>query len=268
MSPENPPPPFDEEAALAELDKLREDIQAARRNREKKVEEFESWMRETRNTARVERITALEEEKAGVEPAGAARAASRASEPSTQASGLAAAPSASSTSKWAPLDDDFPVEAARTRSFPAIDRRWLYYAGGLATLIVIVLLLGRMWGNGSADAPPADSNAQAQPAPAASAKPGSATPAARQASPSAPPAPRKPIEIELTTTRPVWMRVTVDGERKVEREVAGGQRLTFGADKVILLRAGDGGGVRLSVGGKDQGLLGRDGQIAVRTFTR
>jgi hypothetical protein len=64
------------------------------------------------------------------------------------------------------------------------------------------------------------------------------------------------------------MRVTVDGERKVEREVPGGQRLTFGADKAILVRAGDGGGVRLAVGGKDQGLLGRDGQIAVRTFAR
>ena len=268
MSPENPRPPFNEEAALAELDKLREDIQAARRNREKKVEEFESWMRETRNTARVERITALEEEKAGAEPAAAARAASRASEPSTQASGLAAAPSAPPTSKWAPLDDEFPFEAPSPRSLPAIDRRWLYYAGGLATLMVIALLLGQMWGNRPADAPTAASNSQAQPGPAASAAPGPATPAARAAAPSAPPAPRKPIEIELTTTRPVWMRVTVDGERKVEREVPGGQRLTFGADKVIVLRAGDGGGVRLSVGGKDQGLLGRDGQIAVRTFTR
>ena len=268
MAPENRQPPFDEEAALAELDKLREDIAAARRKREKKVEEFESWMRETRNTARVERITAIEEEKAGVEPAVAARAASRATEPSTQASGLAAAPAAPSASKWAPLDDEFPFDAPRPRTFPAIDRRWLYYAGGLAALIVIALLLGRVWGNRSADAPPAASSAPAEPGQPRSATPGSATPAGQAAAPSTPPAPRKPIEIELTTTRPVWMRVTVDGEKRVEREVPGGQRLTFGADKAIQLRAGDGGGVRLTVGGKDQGPLGRDGQIAVRSFTK
>ncbi len=63
------------------------------------------------------------------------------------------------------------------------------------------------------------------------------------------------------------MRVTVDGDRRVEREVPAGQRLAFGADRAIVLRVGDGGGVRLKVGGRDEGPLGRDGQIAVRTLT-
>ena len=64
------------------------------------------------------------------------------------------------------------------------------------------------------------------------------------------------------------MRVTVDGERRVEREVPAGQRLPFGADRVIVRRVGGRGGVHLAVSGKDQGLLGRDGQIAVRTLTK
>ena len=268
MAPENTQHGFDEEAALAELDKLREDIQAARRHREQKVEEFEIWMRDTRNAARVDRITAIEQETGSAQPAAAARAATRASEPAVQASGLAAASAAPAVSKYAPLpDDEFPFEAPRVRSFPPIDRRWLYYAAGLAALVLIALLLGRMWGNRTADAPSPPSNAQAQPGQPPSAAPGTSAPAV-QAAPPAAPAPRKPIEIELTTTRPVWMRVTVDGEKRVEREVPAGQRLAFGADKVIVLRAGDGGGVRVSVGGKDQGLVGRDGQIAVKTFTK
>ena len=257
---ENTPPPFDEEAALAELDRLREDIQAARRNREKKVEEFESWMQETRNTARVERISAIEQEKAGVETAAAARAANRATDPATQTSGLAAAPAAQSSQRSAPLEDEFPFDTPRARRPIPIDRRWAYYGGGVAVLIVGGLLLGKLWG-GRPEETPRSAPAQTAPAPSTSAT-------ARGAAPQTAATPRKPIEIELTTTRSVWMRVTVDGERKVEREVPGGQRLAFGADKVILLRAGDGGGVRLAVGGKDQGLLGRDGQIAVRTFTR
>jgi hypothetical protein len=268
VPPENPQPPFDEEAALAELDKLRDDIQAARRTREQKVEEFETWMRDTRNTARVDRIIAIEHET-GNEPAAAARAANRGSEPAAQASGLAAAPAAPSISKYAPLaDDEYPFEAPRVRSFPPIDRRWLYYAGGLAVLVVIALLLGQTRGDNTAAAPPPAANAQTQPDQPPVAAPRTSAPAAQTDVPPAAPAPRKPIEIELTTTRPVWMRVTVDGEKRVEREVAANQRLAFGADKAIVLRAGDGGGVRLSVGGKDQGLLGKDGQIAVRTFTR
>jgi hypothetical protein len=266
VSPENPQPPFDEEAALAELDKLREDIQAARRQREQKVEEFETWMRDTRNTARVERITAIEQETRNAPPAAAARAATRASEPAAHASGLAAAPAAPAASKYAPLaEDEFPFEAPRVHSFPPIDRRWLYYAGGLAALVVVALLLGQMWGNRTADAPPSTAEAQTGQPPSAA---GTSAQVAQTAAPPAAPAPRKPVEIELTTTRPVWIRVTVDGEKRVEREVPAGQRLAFGADKVIVLRAGDGGGVRLSVGGRDQGLLGRDGQIAVRTFTK
>ena len=262
----NTQPPFDEDAALAELEKLREGIEAARRRREQKVEEFETWMRETRNTARVDRIATIEQELAGEQPAAAARAANRGTDPAAQSSASTAAPAASSTPQWSRLDETFPFEAQRERTGEGLARRPLFYAG-VAVLIVAGLLLGQMWRNTPSTAPQARRTAQTTPV-SPNAAPAPQTPAP-PANAQAPPAgPRKPIEIELTTTRPVWMRVTVDGERRVEREVPSGQRMTFGADRAIALRVGDGGGVRLSVGGKDQGLLGRDGQIAVRSFTK
>src|SRR5687768_17433026 len=132
VSTENTRPPFDEQSALAELEKLREDIQVARRHREKKVEEFDTWMREARNTARVERIAAIEQESAGLEPAAAARSANRGTDPGTQTSGLAAGPAVPSTSQRTPFDDQFPFEAPRSRGRKAVDRRLLYYGGGAA----------------------------------------------------------------------------------------------------------------------------------------
>jgi hypothetical protein len=64
----------------------------------------------------------------------------------------------------------------------------------------------------------------------------------------------------------VWTRVTVDDKRTIEREIPGGQRLPLGADHSISIRAGDAGAIRVIVDGKDLGALGKDGQIANRSF--
>ena len=64
------------------------------------------------------------------------------------------------------------------------------------------------------------------------------------------------------------MRVIVDGQKQFEREAPGGQTLTFGGDESIALRAGDGGALRLSVGGTDRGIMGRDGQVVNRVFSK
>ena len=62
------------------------------------------------------------------------------------------------------------------------------------------------------------------------------------------------------------MRVSVDGRIALEREVDGGERLPFGADRSIVVRAGDAGAVTVRVGQDDQGPLGRDGQVVTRAF--
>jgi hypothetical protein len=91
-----------------------------------------------------------------------------------------------------------------------------------------------------------------------------AAPAPRPAPTAGPP---RPLNVEFLTLRPVWARVTVDGRRAVEKEFAADERMSFGADTTIAIRAGNGGAIRLVVDGQDLGVPGRDGQVFSRTFT-
>ena len=52
----------------------------------------------------------------------------------------------------------------------------------------------------------------------------------------------------------------------VEREVAAGTKIPLNGSQIVN-RAGDAGAVRVSIAGKDQGVLGPAGQPATRTFT-
>jgi hypothetical protein len=63
------------------------------------------------------------------------------------------------------------------------------------------------------------------------------------------------------------MRVTVDDNKTLERQVPAGQHIPLEADRVIAVRAGDAGAVRVTVDGRDLGILGADGQVVTRTFT-
>jgi hypothetical protein len=64
----------------------------------------------------------------------------------------------------------------------------------------------------------------------------------------------------------VWVRVTVDGERVLERELEAGVRIPLEAKETIVVRAGDAGAIRLTIAGKDQGVFGPDGIAVTRTF--
>jgi hypothetical protein len=72
---------------------------------------------------------------------------------------------------------------------------------------------------------------------------------------------------EIVTTRRVWMRVLVDGERVLEREVPADRRVPLSPQYTIVIRTGDAGAVRLSIRGEDQGFLGREGEVLTRSFT-
>ena len=94
-----------------------------------------------------------------------------------------------------------------------------------------------------------------------------AAPTAASAPAPAPAVPAKPIHVTLATIRPVWLRVTVDGVRALEREVPAGETLSFDGDRAVLVRSGDAGGVRASLNGVDRGPLGRDGWPLTVPFT-
>ena len=264
---------FDEQSALQALEQLRDQIQRARSRREQKLAEFETFLRSNRAASQAERSAALDELERSVGPvAAAARAADRAGE-SVLPYVVAAAPPRRMAPP-APRFDPFDSVPSRDRDPFAVaapvwsDRRY-QIAAAVAALVLLLLLISSLRGD---DPPPAQS---ATAAPAHEAGPSSGDPASQPAGSQAASqsAPRAPVaagavRVELATTRPVWMRVVVDGERRVERQVAGGQKLTFGGHQSVAIRAGDAGAVRHSVNGVDRGALGGDGQVVNRTFRR
>lgn len=90
-------------------------------------------------------------------------------------------------------------------------------------------------------------------------------PFAAAPSAAAPVAPPPPAEVR--TARSVWVRVTVDGTRAVERELAADSRVVLPAGRSYVIRSGDAGAVRFILNGQDQGPLGTDAQVVTRTFT-
>ena len=98
---------------------------------------------------------------------------------------------------------------------------------------------------------------QLAPAPAASAPAPVPTPTSGR---------EKPPPAELVTARRVWMRVTVDGARLMEREVAENTRIPLKPTSQVVVRAGDAGAVRVLIDGKDLGPVGPNGQVVTRTY--
>jgi hypothetical protein len=303
------PAPFDERAALAELEQLADKIQRSRQQRERAVAEFDAFVKAFRyeryssSIAATERELRRAEDRAAVPTVAAAQAgrviapASAASAPapvsvssvSAQAAAAASAgvePPALAETKpafIAPSSPQVITEPAAEDSLPwgsGNDREAIAHApvrlsavraahvgvglGTAAVLAVAVLL----WRSSAAPVSPATptnpSVAPAANAAAPAAQPETPTTAAPK--PAVPAGPPRALNIEFITTRPVWARITIDGRKAMEREFPAEQRIPLGADRSILIRAGDAGAIRLIVDGKDLGPLGRDGQIFSRVF--
>jgi hypothetical protein len=108
---------------------------------------------------------------------------------------------------------------------------------------------------------------RSKPAPESPAPSGrSDAPVAAPAPAPAAPAVAPPSESAITTVRRVWMRVIVDGERVLEREVPAGTRVPLNAEKTIVIRTGDAGAVRLAIRGEERGFLGVEGEVVTRSF--
>lgn len=254
MTDVNRPEPFDERAALDELERLAEKIQSSRRQRAQAVDEFDAFVRGFKNdrwsgperrapetplrpppTPAVDRQATVDRQAVMPPPPIVPREELDAPVPP-----VAVAPS------WTDMLKQ-PIA------------RWTLAGVGL---LVIVMLLWRPW-----------STVPNQPAPISTAAPAAATAPSTSTSQTPAPAvappvakPTRAVNIELVTLRPVWTRVVVDDRKEVERELPAGQRFTFGADRAITVRAGDAGAMRIIYDGKDLGVMGRDGQIASRTF--
>lgn len=277
-------PEFDETAVLEELERLRGAIRLARSKREEKVAEFETFVRDTRMSARREALRAV-----GVEPDDDIELRAETAAPIQVAERAQFAPA--HVPSWSPApppelevpSPPRPVSVSRlddmseaTAAFPdpvSHRTRDKYIIAAAAVLLVVVLAIVS-WIGGDSGTPASSARPpQGQNTPASS-QPGVRGPAgpARADQPSqagaaaAAPAPSLPLQVELVALRKVWMRVTVDGDRAIEQEIEEGQRFRFGANRAIVVRAGDAGAVTISVDGQAATPLGRLGQPATRTL--
>jgi hypothetical protein len=246
-----PNPPFDEQAALAELERLRGELQAVRKRREEMAEQFDAFVRSFQS------------------PEG------RDVPPSTATSLRATSGRVPRMADYAPtavvdpvvpieLDGEPPVVAVRWKRGFGVARLAAAVAATGAVLLVALLFFR----GGPTTEPQRAGSSAPGPAPTrpVSAEPAPSTAAAVSLAPQPTPPPPAALTAELIAVRPVWVRVIVDGRRTMQRQLAAGERVPLRAEKVINLRAGDAGALRLVVDGRDQGLLGRDGTIATRAL--
>jgi hypothetical protein len=214
--------PFDERAALEELERLREQIAQRRSERRATGEEFDRFVKSFKKRPSPE---------VAAEPPPQPAVPSRTGRVHTEG----------------PKPDAPPPSAPDAVGAPASRSRARMLGGGALMLAVAGALAAWTVRHRPPEpapvSPPARTHSPAAPAPA---------PAAGQG--------------EIATSRRVWMRVVVDGERVLEREVPADARLPFTAGKTLLIRAGDAGAVRVSIDGRDLGALGRAGEVVTRSF--
>jgi hypothetical protein len=154
------------------------------------------------------------------------------------------------------VDDELATTAGRRQSRRAMHGRVPLVLGGAAILLLAILLVTRT------------RNAASGPSPAPVQAAVETPVAARVPAPAAPPPVAAPVvpPAEIRTVRTVWVRVLVDGNREVERELQANVVVPLPAGRTYVIRAGDAGAVRFMLNGQDQGPLGRDGIVATRTF--
>jgi uncharacterized protein DUF4115 len=234
---------FDTPRALEELERLHDQIVEAREARGRVAAEFDAFVKGFRSQPQPHQRAEALAAAASPEP----RADVRQSDTNAEAADTAraAAPAAA---------------AARPTPEPGVNIR----AAVVITITVLVVLGAAVFAvrarrstsiTPEAVRPAAVATTPRQPVPAAPAT------AAR-------PAPAQPgVNLQLITRRRVWVRVTIDGRRAIERELGADQRIPLHADRSILIRAGDAGAVRVTRDGRDAGPLGADGTVATREFT-
>ncbi|MEO8521172.1 MAG: DUF4115 domain-containing protein [Acidobacteriota bacterium] len=292
--------PFDDRAALEELERLQQSIQTYRRQREQAEGAFEQFVGTFRPSA--------DEPSAPVEP-------------SREATGPAESPAVETTPDPLPrsFPERFPAELPASRagdllfeehSVPAAlsagpgifatpkpsgRGRLLLVAGVLLALIVTFVVTLRVL-QAPSQLPGTAQSGTAAPAadvPAAASAPATGAPVVEtpSASPTSPPAAATPAAsspgtpatgtaapapaaaaagpappAEIRTVRRAWVRVLVDGRREVERELEADARVPLPAGSTYVVRAGDAGAVHFVLKGQDLGPLGADAQVVTRTF--
>jgi len=121
-----------------------------------------------------------------------------------------------------------------------------------------------------APAPPPPAPAQPQPAPpqGQAQQPPAPEPAAGEGErASMPPDANGPLRVEVTATEPVWVLARSDGKYLFSGTLEANQSRTIEADKDVVLRVGNAGGLSVTLNGKPLPSLGPKGQVRTVQLT-
>lgn len=242
---------FDEQRVLAELEQLQLAIRATRAQRERVQAEFDAQLRAFEPPTLSHTPPPAKPGAFAVPSIPANGAAPVAARPPDTVIGRAAETEPMQSALAEAVGEDAP---ASSRS----SVRLLAIVAGI--VLVASFALVWMFNRAPSASPPPVAQQPARTIPSVPALP-------EVRKPAAPPVDPHLLRIDLKTLRRVWLRVSVDGRIAIEREVAEGEQLPFGADRSIVVRAGDAGAVTVRVGDVDQGTIGRDGEVLTRTFT-
>lgn len=70
----------------------------------------------------------------------------------------------------------------------------------------------------------------------------------------------------VAASEPCWLVVSADGKTVYSGMLKPGERVRFAASRNLSFRLGNAGGVRVTMGGEDLGVLGKTGEVVERTF--
>jgi len=240
---------FDEQRVLHELEQLQLAIRATRAQRDRVQAEFDAQLRafEPPTLSHTPPASPRTLIVPSIPTNGASQGATRSIEP---AIGRAPESVPDQSALAEPVSEDAPASSGSSRRLAVV----------AAIVVVASIVLAWMFNRAPSASPPPVAQQAAHTIP-------SVPPLPEVRKPAAPPVDPHLLRIDLKTLRRVWLRVSVDGRIAIEREVAEGEQLPFGADRSIVVRAGDAGAVTVRVGGVDQGTIGRDGEVLTRTFT-
>jgi hypothetical protein len=255
------PQPFDEEAALAELERLRESIQAARQARQRTSDEFAAFIKGFRtppSTPISENATATAVASEAPQPA-----ASESHDRSLHAPDPLPDPSPSTV--VAPSDTDSIADRMALPASPMPQRYRLgARSAGILLVVAVTAVVLVSTRRGRRASPPTIATAVSESAAPARNAAVSPPPAAPQSAPPTPSA--RGLTVELRVIRPVWMRIVVDGRKDVEGTVEAGP-MHLSGDRSIVVRVGNGGDVVVRTDTRDEP-FGETAQPRTRTFSK
>ena len=117
------------------------------------------------------------------------------------------------------------------------------------------------------DPPPPSSASALEPAPVAAPAVTPTVPA-RPVTPAPVPATAgDSLTVSITAKGPCWVSATVDGQRMIERLMQPGERSTLEVKREMVLTAGDGGALAVTLNGAAAKPLGKSGEVVTTRYT-